>query len=459
MKIATKTQRHKVTQKVSLKINPSCLCAFVASEEKMNIKKFNQQFRWFLVLVIVVLWGANSLYAAGSKGPVLKVTTKDGMKLKGKLLSVSDRTLVMLDQESLKEMKVAIDDLKNITVYKPRKNKFLKGLLFGIGSGLAVTAANDNAVEDEYRGLWLATSALMGVVLGSVSTLFAKLARKTHRYDITKMSASEIEALLSLLGRSYRENIVWGDSYKDGLLGRFRISWRPYIKPRMSQDITGDLRLADNSWPGTVHSSAIGRISGNDGNHVSRIRVDYALNNKLSLGFEYIPQEEFKIWVDGDIHMILDQQDYHYYNYFAGSHTSNIGLIGVNLEYPVKDYLGFRIETGIGLSFSQMTLRRYDPFQWPIPVADSYSTVKPAFQLGVSVDICPRDPFSYGIFASYLYSHVSFRGIQSKISAGFISNNNTGTQPAAFTRDVVVSIPRVDFNLGGFTFGFVLRLR
>ncbi len=115
----------------------------------MNINKFNQQFRWFLVLVIVVLWGANSLYAAGSKGPVLKVTTKDGMKLKGKLLSVSDRTLVMLDQENLKEMKVAIDDLKNITVYKPRKNKFLKGLLVGIGSGLAVMAANDNSVEDE----------------------------------------------------------------------------------------------------------------------------------------------------------------------------------------------------------------------------------------------------------------------------------------------------------------------
>jgi hypothetical protein len=30
MKIATKTQRHKVTQKVLLKINPWCLSAFVA---------------------------------------------------------------------------------------------------------------------------------------------------------------------------------------------------------------------------------------------------------------------------------------------------------------------------------------------------------------------------------------------------------------------------------------------
>ncbi len=299
----------------------------------------------------------------------------------------------------------------------------------------------------------------MGIVLGSVSTLFARLAKKSHRYDITRMPASEIDALLSLLGRSCRENIVWEASYKDGLLGRFRISWRPYIKPRMSQDITGDLKLADDSWPGTVHSSANARISGDDGNHVSRIRIDYALHNRLSLGFEYIPQEEFKIRVDGDIHMILDQQDYYYYNYFGGTHTSNIGLIGVNLEYPVKDYLGFRIETGIGLSFSRITLRRYEPAQWPILVVESYNTVKPAFQLGVSVDICPRDPFSYGIFASFLYSRVSFRGFQSKISAGFISNNNTGTQPAAFTREVVVSIPRVNFNLGGFTLGFVLRLR
>jgi hypothetical protein len=30
MKIATKTQRHKITQRVLLKINPSCLRALVA---------------------------------------------------------------------------------------------------------------------------------------------------------------------------------------------------------------------------------------------------------------------------------------------------------------------------------------------------------------------------------------------------------------------------------------------
>jgi hypothetical protein len=433
-------------------------------KEKMNINKFNQQFRLFLVLVIMVLWEANSLYAADSKGPALKVTMKDGMKLKGKLLSVSDRILLVFDQESLKEMKVAIDDLKQITiVHKPHgKNRFLKGLLFGIGWGLAITAANDNEIVDEYKGMVIASSAVMGVVLGSVSTLVAKLAKKSHRYDITQMSASEIDALLALLGRSCRENLVWEDFYKDGLLGRFRISWRPYIKPRMSQDITGDLKLADDSWPGTVHSHADAWISGDDGNHVSRIRVDYALHNRLSLGFEYIPQVEYDIRVEGDIHMILGQQDYYSYNYFLGSHTSNIGLIGVSCEYPVKDYLGFRIETGIGLSFSRMTLGRYEPFQWPIPVIASYNTVKPAFQFGAAVDICPRDPLSYGIFASFLYSHASFRGIQSKISAGFVSNidnTNTGTQPVVFTREVVVSIPRVDFNMGGFTLGIVLRLR
>jgi hypothetical protein len=36
MKIATKTQRHKVTQKFLLKINPWCLRAFVA---KKKLKK------------------------------------------------------------------------------------------------------------------------------------------------------------------------------------------------------------------------------------------------------------------------------------------------------------------------------------------------------------------------------------------------------------------------------------
>ncbi len=427
----------------------------------MNINKFNPQFRLLLVLVIMVILVVNSLFAADSKGPELKVTMKDGLKFKGKLLSVTGRTLLVIDQETLKETKVAVDDLKEITVvHKPRgKNRFLKGLLFGIGSGLAITAANDSEIEQEYKKLAMVSSALMGVVLGSLSTFAAKLAKKSHRYDLSHMPALEIDALLSLLSRSCREDLVWADSYKDGLLGRFRISWRPYIKPRMSRYIMGDLKLADDSWPGPVHSHAEARISGDDGNHVSRIRVDYALHNRLSLGFEYIPQEEYDIWVDGDIHMILGQQDYFSYIFFLGSHTSNIGLIGVNYEYLVEDYLGFRIETGIGLSFSRMTLGRYEPVQWPIPVIASYNTVKPAFQVGVSVDICPRDPLSFGIFASFLYSHASFRGIQSKISAEFVDNTKTGTQPAAFTREVVVSIPGVDYNLGGFTLGFVLRLR
>jgi len=39
-KIATKTQRHKVTQRVLLKVNPWCLRALVAIKAKIRIPGF-----------------------------------------------------------------------------------------------------------------------------------------------------------------------------------------------------------------------------------------------------------------------------------------------------------------------------------------------------------------------------------------------------------------------------------
>jgi len=388
---------------------------------------------------------------------------KDGTKVNGQLISVSGRTLDVLEQATLKEFKVAVDDLSKISVYhKPRsKGRFLKGLLFGVASGLALMAADNDEVSEGYKAFRYIFCGLSGTMLGGAGALMGNLTKKWYHYKIKNMPASEIDALLELLGRSCRENVVWEESYKDSILGRLRISWRPYLKKRFDRTQKGEFNLVDNSWPGTVESKQISRLSCDDGMHVSRLRIDYAMNNRLSLGFEYVATGKNDVYSNGSMHLIQDQEDYYTSNSFGADLTANAFMAGVNYEIPVHDQIGLRVETGIGLAVSRVKLRRYYPVDsWMELEVDSYRIVRPVFQLGMSLDIAPHDPLSYGIFISYLYSRTAFKGIQSTFDAKFYPEpGSIGSQTAAFTKTVVVDVPGTNFGLGGFTIGFVVRIR
>jgi hypothetical protein len=433
----------------------------------MNMKKVRNQIQVVLVLVVLVCAGAIPSYGAIIKGSTIGVAMKDGIEFKGELLAVSGRTLVLFDNTVKKEFRVDIDEVKELTVF--RKSRFGKAMVnggtLGAIAGLSILAGEDQDDANEYRSLSVPFAALLGGGVGMLSALFSP---GNKCYPIENMPAADIDVLLTHLARSTRENLPWNEASRNGWLGRFRVSWRPYFNHNIAMNIPGNVDVpagplpSDNPLEGTVYLKSQARRS--DGTHLGRIRVDYALRNNFSLGFEYVSLGTHNMngGTIRDITMTRDQKDYSATLFLWGENTARVGLVGVNYDIPApgENSANLRIETGIGLSFIRMNLRNgYGYSNWSETFDRSYNMVNPAFQVGVSVDFYPNDPVSTGMYASFMYAPASFPGFKESGGLGFVDAETPYSPTYAFTRDAVVNIPKSNFSMGGFSLGFFVRIR
>lgn len=85
--------------------------------------------------------------------------------------------------------------------------------------------------------------------------------------------------------------------------------------------------------------------------------------------------------------------------------------------------------------------------------------VNPAFQVGLSVDFYPNDPVSTGMYATFMYAPASFPGLKENISLGFVDAETPYSSTVEFRRDAVVTVPKANFSMGGFSLGFFIRIR
>jgi hypothetical protein len=435
-------------------------------EVQMNMKKVRNQIQVVLVLVVLVIVTTASSYGAIVKGSTIGVAMKDGIEFKGELLAVSGRTLVLFDNLCTKESRVDIDEVKKLTVFrKSRLGKtMINGGTLGAIVSLSILAGEDQDDANDYRALSVPLFAFMSGGVGMLSSLFVP---GNKNYPIENMSAADIDVLLTHLARSTRENLPWNEASRNGWLGRFRISWRPYFNHKIDMNIPGTVDVpagplpSDNQSDGTVYLKSQARRS--DGTHLGRIRVDYALRNNFSLGFEYVSLGTHNIsgGTPGAITMTRDQKDYSATLFLWGENTARVGLIGVNYDIPApgENSANLRIETGVGLSFIRMDLGNEYYTDWSASFNRSYNMVNPAFQVGLSVDFYPNDPISTGMYASFMYAPASFPGLKENISLGFVDAETPYSSTVEFRRDAVVTVPKANFSMGGFSLGFFIRIR
>ncbi len=432
----------------------------------MNMKKVWNQIQVLLVLVVLVIVAATPSYGAIVKGSTIEVIMKDGIGFKGELLAISGRTLVLFDNMVKQEFRVDINKVKELTVF--RKSRFGKGMINGgtLGAIAATTilAGDDKDEANEYRALSVPFAALLGGGVGMLGALFSS---GNKSYPIEDMPAADIDAFLAHLARLTRENLPWNEASRNGWLGRFRISWRPYFNHKIYMNIPGNVDVpagplpSDKQLDGTVNLSS--RTWREDGTHLGRIRVDYTLRTHFSLGFEYVSLGEHSMTgqTKATIFMSRDKKDYCGNIFFWGDNTARAGFVGVNYDIPSpgENSANFRIETGIGLSFISMNLRNGYYTDWEASFNRSYNMVNPAFQVGVSVDFYPNDPVSTGMVATYMYAPASFPGFKESGSLGFVDAEDPYSSTIEFRRDAVVTIPKGNFSMGGFSLGFFIRIR
>lgn len=274
------------------------------------------------------------------------------------------------------------------------------------------------------------------------------------------MSAEEVRQFLVFLRRFTREAYVY-----NGLLGRFQLSWRPFFHPSSPIKIKGECQVAADSSPldprAFNYEFHLKSRKGDLPNRTGRVRLDYDLRNWLSLGFEYVNMGQRYVGGSSDLELIQNQQSYQSHLGFSGTYKASAVLFVANM-WECGGYggpAGFKFELGIGLSFSSMVLKTGCRGTLCTGPGYSFRWVTPALQPGFSWEFSPRARISTGIYGSYLYIPAFFPGLQASGSLVFAPTEIRSSDHTAFTRDVVLNIPKSRIDLGGFSLGAFIRLR
>ena len=427
----------------------------------MRTKRFKVQTKLVIILVIAFFMVSVQSHASNNtQGTKINIITKEGKIFYGELLSVSGRTLVLFDKSNEKMLQVAIEDITDLTI--PHKKNFIKhltkGAVMGLAALMAINSTEDSKIDWEYRIPQKVLFGAMGAISGTLGTFF--LSPGKH-YFLKNMQNQEIDSLLTKLDQSSRENVDSTKSFKNGLLGRFRFSWKPFYnhdfryESKMNTELPADITPVD----GIKNENSLFAFDNyNDPEHAVRFRLDYAMNDKLSIGAEYIYLGKHSLFFSGSGTLPLEGKDRFYSFYFYGNHSANICLLGPSYQVPTgSSLIGLRIESGIGASFSSLKKSIYYEPEFTLKSFDEINVIKPAFQIGITLEPYPNDIISTGIYVSYLYAPSEFSKFHATGTVAFY--NNTNYYVPEFTHDVNFSIPKTTKNIGGLSLGLIVRIR
>jgi hypothetical protein len=145
------------------------------------------------------------------KGAILVIYTMDGQKVKGELLRVKDRELLIMKDGVNTEATFSIDHIDRIRI--KRKYKFIKsvGMGFAIGAGVGATAGLISPLDHE-SGLFFSNKTgqvvFMAVVLGILGLgaggIYGLAASSYKTYPVKTRTEKNKEKLLKKLGKKAR---------------------------------------------------------------------------------------------------------------------------------------------------------------------------------------------------------------------------------------------------------------
>jgi len=122
----------------------------------------------FLVFSLLALYG--NLYAK-KKGAELVIQKKDGKEIRGELIAVKEKSLLLLDAETGADVSIEIGDVEVIIIKK--KSKALKalaghgiGILLGGVGGALIGDVYEKTQYKQYWGMGKTYGGIIGAVLG-----------------------------------------------------------------------------------------------------------------------------------------------------------------------------------------------------------------------------------------------------------------------------------------------------
>jgi hypothetical protein len=90
----------------------------------------------------------------------------------------------------------------------------------------------------------------------------------------------------------------------------------------------------------------------------------------------------------------------------------------------------------------------------------SFNVIKPAFQVGLTLEPSTDKSISTGMYVSYLYAPTTMSKFSATGTAEFEEDRPyDGERIISFTREATFTAPKGNFNMGGFSLGFLIRIR
>ncbi len=186
------------------------------------MKKFISLFLVFSLMMLSV-----NLYAKERRGAKLRITKKDGLEIRGELITIKPNSFLLLDTEG-KDVSIGIEDIKFIKLGRESKiSQGIKiGFLIGGGSGMLIGAVKGAEADKEQPHiflswiyilapvLWLAneervgnivTGLLIGGGIGLITGgILGGVAERSTTIEIEGKSQEEIETVLAKLRKKAR---------------------------------------------------------------------------------------------------------------------------------------------------------------------------------------------------------------------------------------------------------------
>ena len=159
----------------------------------------------FLVFSILALFG--NLNAKENKGAELVIQKRYGQKVKGELITVKPKSLLLMDSESGADVSVHINDVSYIKIVKKSDVGFgvVMGILAGAGTGAIIGFAADKSNEfpfgppDDAKSQ-VASFAIIGGLVGALGGgLTGALSSRPEKYKIAGQSPEGINSILAYL--------------------------------------------------------------------------------------------------------------------------------------------------------------------------------------------------------------------------------------------------------------------
>ena len=162
-------------------------------------KKFLSVFLVFSIMMLSV-----NLYAKERRGAILEIWEKDGRLIKGELIAVREKSLLVLDTEG-KDVSFDIPDIFSIRVLK-KKSKPGKGALKGllIGGGIGALSGGIAGHPDEIVSNGLKTAILSGGIGALIGAIIGASSGRIKKIIIEGMTDSELQGTLDYLRKNAR---------------------------------------------------------------------------------------------------------------------------------------------------------------------------------------------------------------------------------------------------------------